>query len=199
MVDQSQTQAGKKPAAKRLTLAGIVGAATAALLFQAIPAEESGRKVAVSIAADGSATVRHVSGRQYLQAYLDIVGVATACDGLTSYQGRKIRVSDRFTEEQCASMLEDELVAHAQGVMVCSPGLSLTIPRRDYARFAAVSLAYNIGVPRYCSSTAARRFNASRIREGCDAILLWNKAGGRVVPGLAGRRSRERAKCLLDA
>lgn len=199
MVDQVQQQPGQKPAAKRLTLAGVVGAATAALLFQAIPAEESGRKVEVSIAADGSATVRHVSGKQYLQAYLDIVGVATACDGLTSYQGRKIRPSDRFTEAQCATMLEDELVVHAQGVMACTPGLSLTIPRRDMARFAGVSLAYNIGVPRYCGSTARARFNAGRIREGCDAILLWNKAGGRIVPGLAGRRSRERAKCLLDA
>lgn len=199
MVDQVQKRSSQKPAAKRLTLVGVVGAATAALLFQTIPAEESGRKVEVSIAADGAATVRHVSGKQYLRAYLDIVGVATACDGLTSYQGQKIRVSDRFTEEQCATMLEDELVAHAQGVMACSPGLSLTIPRRDYVRFAAVSLAYNIGVPRYCSSTAVRRFNTGRIREGCDAILLWNKAGGRVRPGLISRRSRERAKCLLDA
>lgn len=185
--------------ARRMTLAGVVGAATAALLFQAIPAEESGRKVEVTIAVDGTATMRHISGRQYLRAYLDIVGVATACDGLTSYQGRKIRKDDRFTQEQCAAMLEDELVAHAQGVMACSPGLSLTIPRRDMARFAAVSLAYNIGVPRYCSSTARARFNAGRIREGCDAILLWNRAGGVVVPGLAKRRARERAKCLLDA
>lgn len=188
-----------KPSAPRRTLASVVGLATAAALLTAIPADESGRKVTVTIAPDGAATVRHVSGRQYLKAYLDIVGVPTACDGLTSHRGRKIKPSDQFTEAQCAIMLEDALVEHAAGVMACTPGLSLTLPRRDMARFAAVSLAYNIGVGGYCRSTARARFNAGAIRQGCDAILAWNKAGGRVVPGLQRRRERERAKCLLDA
>jgi lysozyme len=192
-------QPTRRPPARRKTLAGIVGAATAALLLSQIPMEESGRVVAVSIAPDGAATVRNVSGRQYLRAYLDIVGVATACDGLTSYQGRKITTRDQFTEAQCAVMLEDALVEHAEGVMACTPGLSLTLPRRDMARFAAVSLAYNIGVPRYCHSTAHARFNAGLIRQGCDAIPAWNRAGGRVNRGLVARRERERAKCLLDA
>ena len=199
MRDQPQTPAPPRRTGQRRTLAAVVGFSTAAALLTAIPEDESGRKVTVSIDQTGAATVRHVSGPQYLKAYLDIVGVATACDGLTSYQGRKIKPSDRFTESQCATMLEDALIDHAEGVMACTPGLSLTIPRRDMARFAAVSLAYNVGVAAYCRSTARARFNAGAIRQGCDAILLWNKAGGRVIPGLARRRERERAKCLLDA
>lgn len=43
---------------------------------------------------------------------------------------------------------------------------------------------------------AARRFNAGNWRGGCDAFLMWNRAGGRVVRGLALRRARERALCL---
>lgn len=199
MPDPTQNQPQRPPQARRKTLASVVGVATAMALLTQIPAEESGRKVAVTIAADGAATVRNISGPQYLRPYLDIVGVATACDGLTSYQGRKITKADHFTEAQCAAALEDELVVHAERVMACTPGLSLTIPRRDMARFAAVSLAYNVGAAGYCRSTAARMFNAGRIRQGCDAILMWNKAGGRVIAGLDARRRRERAKCLLDA
>lgn len=184
---------------RRGTLAAVVGIITAGLLLTHTPKEESGRTVKVEVAPDGAAKVQHVSGKQYLRAYLDMVGVATACDGITRFGERKIRMGDSFTEAQCAVMLEQALIVHAEGVMKCTPGLALTIPRRHHARFAAVSLAYNIGVPRYCASTARRRFNEGRVLAGCDAITLWNKAGGRVVQGLVNRRARERAVCIKDA
>ena len=108
----------KQLAAK--TLAGILGSATAAaMLLTSIPAEESGRKVAVTIAPSGAATVRHIAGRQYLNAYLDVVGVATACDGIT----KNIKIRMRFTEAQCTVMLENALIEHAEGVIACVPGL----------------------------------------------------------------------------
>lgn len=192
-----------KTVARGGTLAAVVGFITAGLLLTHTPDYESGRKVDVKIAQDGTATVRHVSGKQYLRAYLDIVGVATACDGLTSYKGRKIRISDQFTEAQCAVMLEEELIVHAKGVMQCTPGLALTYAGRDRARFAAVSLAYNVGVANYCTSTARRLFNAGQIGPACNAMTAWNKVtirGKKVVSqGLVNRRSRERAICVKDA
>lgn len=212
MVEQTKPKAVKKG-----TLASIVGLATAAMLLRYVPLEESGRKVEVTMAADGAATVRHVAGKQYLRAYLDIVGVPTACDGLTSVNGRKITKADRFTEEQCAAMLESELVAHAIPVMRCTPGLSLTIPGRDHARFAAVSFAYNVGTGGYCNSGAKRLFNAGKVGPACDAFLPWNKgtfkhpqrgktctrkADGKwlcPIEGLTARRQRERAECRKDA
>lgn len=180
-------------------LAAVVGLVTAQLLLVHTPKEESGRTVRVEISQDGTANVHHVSGKQYLRAYLDMVGVPTACDGLTSYRGRKIKMGDQFTEAQCTVMLEEELVTHAKGVMQCTPGLALTIPRRDHARFAAVSGAYNYGVPTYCRSTARARFNAGQIGAACEALTWYNKAGGKVVPGLVARRKRERAECVKDA
>lgn len=202
---------------KKGTLASVVGLATAAMLLIGVPLEESGRKVSVTMASDGTATVRHVSGPQYLKAYLDIVGVATACDGLTSYAGRKIKASDRFTEAQCTAMLEEELVRHAVPVMNCTPGLALTIPGRDHARFAAVSMAYNIGTGGWCGSSARRLFNEGKVRAACDAFLPWDKGtftrpqpgkactrkkdGKWLCPigGLTARRERERRECLKDA
>jgi lysozyme len=180
-----------KPKGKK-TLASVVGVATAAALLTAVPAEESGRQVEVTIEEpDQAPIVRHVSGKQYLKAYLDIVGVATACDGIT----KGVRMGQTYTEAQCTELLERELIVHAEGVMKCTPGLALDTGR-DKERFAAVSLAYNVGVGRYCKSTAMRRFNAGRYAEGCDALLMFNKAGGRVVRGLRLRRERERRVCL---
>jgi lysozyme len=183
------------------TLAGVVGVGVAVALGIAIPSEESGRKVEATIGKQGELQIRPISGRQYLRAYLDAVGVATACDGLTSYRGRKVRITDSFTEAQCASMLEEELIVHAEGVMACSPGLALSaIPavekRREGPRFAAVSGAYNYGVRLYCTSTARARFNAGNYAGGCVALTWFNKAGGRVLPGLVNRRERERRKCV---
>lgn len=188
--DQPQT------APRKGTLAAIVGVGSALLLLVGVPLEESGRKVTATIAPSGQATITHVSGPQYLRTYLDIVRVATACDGLT---GEGIKLGKTFTEAQCNTMLEARLADTATHVMACTPGLALTIPRRDHVRFAAVSLAYNVGWPTYCRSTMRARINAGRIGAACDALTLFNRAGGRVINGLVTRRARERAICRKDA
>jgi len=41
----------------------------------------------------------------------------------------------------------------------------------------------------------ARHLNAGNIPSACNALLMWNKAGGRVVKGLDNRRKQERALC----
>lgn len=194
-----EQQTNKQPVGK-LTLAGIVGAGVAMALGQFVPREESGRKVDVSINPDTSLNVRHVSGPQYLNVYLDLVNVPTVCDGITTYKGKPLPRNRRFTEAECTMMLEEELVKHAAGVMACTPGLAisqatLTEKQREGPRFAAVSLAYNIGVAGYCRSTARARFNAGNFAGGCEALTWFNKAGGRVVRGLVNRRTKEAKVC----
>lgn len=174
----------------RKSLVALVGAVVAGMLMTAMPAEESGRTVTATVQPSGDITLRHVRGPQHLRAYLDIVQVPTICDGIT----RGVKIGQSATEAECAARLEIELIEHAEGVQRCTP--QLWEPGRERILFAAVSLAYNIGVPRYCASTAARRFQARSWRAGCDAIPMWNKAGGRVVQGLVNRRARERAACL---
>ncbi len=170
------------------TLAGVLGsAAAAATVLTSVPLEESGRKVAVTIAPSGAATIRHVSGPQYLRAYLDAVKVPTACDGIT----RGVRLGQVYSEARCTELLEAELIEMATHVIACVPSLY----GRPNQAAAAVSLAYNIGWPSFCRSTAARRFNAGPWAAGCDAFTMWVKAGGRTLRGLVARRARERALC----
>ncbi|MBC3940954.1 lysozyme [Sphingomonas sp. DOAB1063] len=155
------------------------------------PAEESGRKVTATVAPSGAITIKHVSGKQYLKAYLDAVGVATACDGIAT---KDIRLGQTYTEAQCATMLERELIVHAEGVIKCIPG----VYGRTNQAIAIVSLAYNVGVSMVCKSSIARFWNAGQWRAGCDFFPRYKFAGGRVLPGLVARRARERAICLKE-
>ena len=120
-------------------------------------------------------------------AYQDIVGVWTACYGET----RGIEKGDTFTDEECDAMLGQGIVEFADGVDKC---LVVQVPDLTYGAF--VSLAYNIGTGAFCRSTLVRRANEGRLRDACDQILVWNKAGGRVVQGLVNRRKAEHEMCL---
>ncbi len=161
----------RRPLPKK-TLGAIVGAVAASVLLVTIPSDEGTE----------------------LRAYRDIAGVWTICNGDTN----DVRAGMVETPEGCRRRLERQLIAHAEPVMRCTPWLAGE--GRDYARAAAVSLAYNIGTTAYCRSTVDRRFDAGNWRGGCDAFLMWTKArvGGRLVEvrGLRLRRERERAMCL---
>lgn len=184
-IQPMQAPSGSKP---KSPLVALVGASAAIALATMIPHDESGRKVDASVSRDGALEVRHVRGPQYLAAYADIVGVWTICDGDTL----GVRRGMVETEAGCRDRLERQLVAHAEPVLRCVPGLK----GRDNQLVASVSLAYNIGTSGFCRSTAARRFNAGDWRGGCNAMMMWNKAGGREVRGLTLRRQRERDLCL---
>jgi lysozyme len=122
-------------------------------------------------------------------AYKDIVGVPTVCFGET----RGVRMGDRYTMDECRAMLGDGLVEFEAGMRKCLTRPD-AVPEKAYVAF--LSLSYNIGIGAFCKSTVARKANAGDVRGACDAILAWNRAGGRVVPGLVNRRADERRICL---
>lgn len=109
------------------------------------------------------------------------------CYGETSVPMR--RYSDAECEEMLTSRLADDF---AKPVLAINPELR----GHPNQLAAAVSLSYNIGVPAYRRSTVAKRFREGRWREACDAMLMWNRAGGKVVYGLQRRREHERRLCL---
>lgn len=157
---------------KNKTLAGVTGAAAAAILFAIVPQFEG----------------------TILRGYLDPVGIPTKCMGDTT----DVEVGRHYTEAECRASLDQELIAHAEPVLACVPQLA----GRTYQLAASVSFAYNIGVGAFCGSTAARRFRAGDWRGACRAFNesdsgrpQWVTARGRVLPGLVRRRAAERALC----
>lgn len=118
------------------------------------------------------------------------VGVAlpTACYGHT---GPGVVIGQRYSEEQCASWLAQDAVAHGLDIAACLPE---ELPTQTRAAFT--SFGFNVGSAKFCASTLARKARAGDLRGACDELRRWTFAGGRQLPGLIRRRERERALCL---
>lgn len=69
----------------------------------------------------------------------------------------------------------------------------------DCQHSAMVSLAYNIGTGAFAKSSVARLHNAGKFAEAAQAFALWNKGGGKVLPGLVARRAAEATLYLAGA
>lgn len=125
----------------------------------------------------------------YTDPYYDIVGVNTVCYGETAAD--KVDLNRSYTKQECADMLRTSLVKYDTGLKSC---LARDIP--DGMHVAFLSGTYNIGVAGFCKSSMARLTNAGDFKGACDALLLWDKAGGREIQGLLNRRNAERNICL---
>ncbi len=58
---------------------------------------------------------------------------------------------------------------------------------------ALVSFAYNVGVANLAKSTLLKRHKAGLRGAAADQFSVWNKAAGKVLPGLSRRRAAEAA------
>lgn len=122
-----------------------------------------------------------------LRAYRDIVGIPTICYGET----RGVSMGDSATLAECQTMLAVAVADFEKGIRPCLPP---SLP--DSTRAAFVSAAYNIGQRAFCGSSMSRLAKAGDLRGACEALMKWNKAGGKVVRGLTNRRAAERKLCL---
>lgn len=149
------------------------------------------KKTGVGLTVAGSLAVGLVGGWEGLKtkAYRDVVGIPTVCFGET----RGVKMGDQYTVEECKIMLGDALAEFETGMRRCLTNPD-KIPDKPYVAF--LSLSYNIGTGAFCKSTLVRKANAGDLKGACDAILSWNRAGGRVIQGLVNRRQDERKLCL---
>jgi lysozyme len=70
------------------------------------------------------------------------------------------------------------------------------VPLHQHEYDAFLSLAYNIGPTKFCSSTLVRKLNAGDYAEACAEILRFNRFRGEVLRGLTLRRQAENRQCL---
>ena len=134
-----------------------------------------------------------------LDAYRDIVGVWTVCYGET----RGVGPNDRHTRSECDAMLASGIREFEGRLMAClpergTPAADSYAELPDGAKIALVSWSYNVGMGAACSSTLARRVRDGNLKAACEQLPRWNRAGGRVIRGLANRRGAERALCLAS-
>ena len=121
------------------------------------------------------------------KAYRDSVGVWTIGYGHTSMAGPpKVTPNMTITKAQGENILKKDLKKYEKAV-------------NDYVRVqltqeqfdALVSFCYNVGPGNFRKSSVLRYVNARRFDDVPSRLMLWNKAGGRVLRGLTRRRAAE--------
>jgi lysozyme len=93
-----------------------------------------------------------------------------------------------WTQSQCDARFAADLAKFAAGVSAAITG-ETGQPQFD----AMVSLAYNIGVGAFKTSTLLRLHNAGDFTAAQAQFAVWNKQKGKVIAGLARRRAAEAA------
>lgn len=124
------------------------------------------------------------------EAYKDAVGVTTLGFGETA----GVKMGDKTTPERALVQLLESTEKHADAIRQC-----IHVPLYQHEFDAYISLAYNIGTGAFCRSTLVKKLNAKDYAGACEEIRRWNKAGGKVLPGLVKRREAEYKMCKGEA
>lgn len=141
--------------------------------------------------AQGEAAIIHEEG-EVLRAYRDVVGVWTIGIGLTAASGVvQPKAGMVITRAESRSLLQKTLRRNYE------PAVARAMPGGKQHEFdAGVGFHFNTGAIGRASWVTAWRTKAGRA-DITRRLAMWNKGGGKVLPGLVKRRAREVAM-LLD-
>lgn len=131
----------------------------------------------------------------FSKAYKCPAGVWTVGYGTTMINGRPVNPNDQMTEKEAHDYLLIDLQKHLdQGAKYIRPEIASRLNQNQIDAIA--SFVYNVGPGGLSKSSFLRLLNQGDFVNCSEKLLLWNKAGGRVLRGLTRRRHAE--KKLFD-
>ena len=133
---------------------------------------------------NGRALIRQFEGEE-LKAYRCSAGVLTIGVGHT---GADVKPGMTITKAQSDALLAADLARFEKAIAD-----AVKVPLTQNQFDACVSLAFNIGVAAFKSSTLLRLLNAGDYQGATAQFARWNKAGGKALTGLQKRRAAEAA------
>lgn len=142
----------------------------------------------LSISAAGLLFIQQHEGTKY-EAYQDTANVWTICTGSTD----RVVPGMRASVSECELRLQKDTSYAGEAVARCT-----TAPVTQGQYDAFVSFAFNVGGSAFCRSTLLRKHNAGDCNGAANEFQRWNRAGGRVLPGLVKRRADEAALYRKD-
>ena len=156
------------------------------------------RKKLLSVAGAGALAIATVflggkdgvEGRKY-EAYKDVAGVWTVCDGHT---GPDIIRNKRYSDQECDRLLWKDLQPAKRTV-----DKLVKVPVGEYQRAALYSFVFNVGSDAFSKSTLLRKLNKGDHAGACEEMRRWVYAGGMKWKGLQNRREMERSMCLAES
>lgn len=124
-----------------------------------------------------------------LTAYLDPIGIPTIGYGhIKTVSKADVAAKKTITEKQAEDLLRGELPEYEKAVTD-----AVKVPLNQNQFDALVSFTYNLGGGNLRSSTLLKLLNKSDFKGAQDQFRNWNKAGGKILPGLVKRRAAEAA------
>ena len=97
-----------------------------------------------------------------------------------------------WTKQETDDLFAQDVASFERGVLRLVPSSAGSQGRFD----ALVSISFNFGLGNLQRSSIRIKANRGEWEGAADAFLLWNKGGGKVLPGLERRRKEERALFL---
>jgi lysozyme len=97
-----------------------------------------------------------------------------------------------WTKQEIDDLFDGDVASFERGVLRLVPSSAGRQGRFD----ALVSFAFNVGLGNLQRSTIRIKANRAEWEAAADSFLLWNKGGGKVLPGLDKRRKDERTLFL---
>ena len=128
-----------------------------------------------------------------LKASNKLDGVWTIGYGQTgSYYGKKVCKGMTTTKALAHAWLRDHSIKTYENAVM----KAVKVPINQNQFDALVSFAYNVGIGAMAGSTAVRKLNQGDYTGAADALTMWTRCNGKVLPGLVRRRKEERALFL---
>lgn len=132
-----------------------------------------------------------------LNAYKDSAGLLTIgvghlltkselSSGKIDINGDSVKYANGLTSEQADGLLAQDLKPAETTV---NNNVKVELNQNQFD--ALVSFTFNVGGGAFKGSTLLKKLNNGQYGEVPGQLVRWNKAGGKVVPGLENRRKNE--------
>jgi lysozyme len=140
----------------------------------------------MKISDNGLSLIKKSEGTK-LTAYLDPISKLTVGTGHLVLASDNIQLGDTISQERSDELLRNDLKS-AEDTVNNLVKVQLTQNMFD----SLCDFVYNCGSENFHTSTLLRKINAGLFQEAAEEFQKWNKAGGKVLPGLVKRREAEK-------
>ncbi len=118
------------------------------------------------------------------KTYLDVGGVPTIGWGTT----KGIKLGMTITKDQAEAWIRRDIAEVENAILSL-----LQVSCGENKMCALISLAYNIGIPHFETSTLLRKLNVGDVAGASQEFVRWDHSAGREVFGLLNRRKKEQS------
>jgi lysozyme len=147
---------------------------------------------AVAIGAAGALLIKGFEG-EVLCTYADPGTRAAPWTIGFGHTGPDVKPGQCITRSRAEELLRDDIRTAQAALSKC-----VRVPVSEPELGALTSIALNNGGAPICASTMVRKLNAGDYAGAAAEFLRWNRANGKVMPGLVKRRQCEQGLFLAD-